>query len=682
MRTLNILLRRLCLLLGLFVTVGAFASPLEAKEPLDAWLKDYIPEAYPAATVEDHGAWAQAHVPGGLVVSWSQWNESGVTLKQIEAHALKEGKSIFVSKDTKEDWQAGPSVAYFKGAGYYIDSYSSASMSGWNVESSTVIQFDGDAKDFAAAMAKAWVSGTSIGSGNVEKWGVFELSLEGPAEGNPYLDVTVSAVFKNGDKTVAVPGFYDGDGVYRVRFSPDRPGQWSYITKSDQAKLSGQSGSFTCVQPTAGNHGPVRPANTHYLEYSDGSPYYAVGTTSYQWTSVKQSIQEKTLETLATSPFNKMRMCVFPKSYSYGNDTEPWALPFEKAGDKLDPSQPNYEFFQNFDKRVAQLMKMGVQADVILFHPYDRWGHSALGKEMNESYVRHMIARLSAYRNVWWSLANEWDVPRIKDRIDWDGIGTLLQKEDPHQRFRGIHNWYYDESHFYDHSRPWVTHVSAQTYFFFNAIKWREQYKKPLLYDEMRYEGDVKSGWGKLTAKEMTSYFWKAGLSGVYGTHGDTFKNDSDAETEVRWWAKGGTLMGQSPDRIAFFKKIMEEAPVNEMSPARTPLSDNAVPDHIPDKNDGKLITALNNSIYTFSKAGAHYLAYTEDAGRTIKLDLAGDQPFSLQVIDTWNMKIIGEKTVEPGKFNFETKIPFTALRLISTAVATPAEEQVPKLKE
>ena len=34
-----------------------------------------------------------------------------------------------------------------------------------------------------------------------------------------------------------------------------------------------------------------------------------------------------------------------------------------------------------------------------------------------EKYVRYMIARLSAYRNVWWSLANEWDVPSIKTAI-------------------------------------------------------------------------------------------------------------------------------------------------------------------------------------------------------------------------------------------------------------------------
>ena len=54
---------------------------------------------------------------------------------------------------------------------------------------------------------------------------------------------------------------------------------------------------------------------------------------------------------------------------------------------------------------------MGIQADVILFHPYDagHWGFDNMGAENDDRYLRYMIARLGAYRNVWWSLANEWD---------------------------------------------------------------------------------------------------------------------------------------------------------------------------------------------------------------------------------------------------------------------------------
>jgi len=483
----------------------------------------------------------------------------------------------------------------------------------------------------------------------IEQWGIYELELEGSSTGNPYMDVTFNATFSQGEYSVAVPGFYDGSGIYRIRFSPPRQGGWTYRTESNINELAGKEGQFDCIPPAGNNHGPVSIVNTYYLQYQDGTPFYAVGTTAYQWTSVKQSIQEKTIQTLEASPFNKIRMCVFPKSYQYGNDTEPWTYPFERYGSENDFSRPNVEFFQNFDYRIKQLLDLGIQADVILFHPYDRWGYSKMGDTWNEKYVRYMIARISAYRNVWWSLANEWDVPAIKDSIDWEGIGTLLQKEDPHQRLRGIHNWYDSEEHFYDHSKPWITHISAQTSQFYNAIKWREQYQKPLLFDEMRYEGDVPSGWGNLTGATMASYFWMAGLSGGYGTHGETLLNTADTATEVRWWAKGGTLVGESPERIRFFKSIMEEAPVIEMHPE---LVAHGNPEN------------LHDNVYIFAAPGTYYLAYIADSGEVIALDLPGTDTYQMDVIDTWHMKIESVTPVEPGNVEFQTNKPYTAVRL------------------
>jgi hypothetical protein len=485
---------------------------------------------------------------------------------------------------------------------------------------------------------------------NIQQWNVYEISFSGPSEGNPYMDITLEAVFKTENKTVSVPGFYDGNGMYRIRFSPDKQGEWTWETNSNSEELANKSGEFICIAPAVNNHGPLKIVNTFYLEYADNTPFYAVGTTAYQWTSVKQSIQEKTLKTLAGAPFNKIRMCVFPKSYRYGNDTEPWMYPYKREGEHNDFTKPNYEFFQNFDQRVKQLLELEIQADVILFHPYDSWGYSEMGKEMNEKYVRYMIARISAYRNVWWSLANEWDVPKIKETIDWEGIGTLLQNEDPHQRFRGIHNWYNSEDHFYDHSRPWITHVSAQTSQFYNAIKWRNQYKKPLLFDEMRYEGDVPSGWGNLNGKEMASYFWMAGLSGGYPTHGDTYQNNADDSTEVRWWAKGGELVGESPERIRYFKSVMEKAPVNEMSP-----------ELIVDNQEN-----LDDNIFIFSKPGEYYLVYTAETDQEIQINLTGNSNFKLEVLDIWNMHVVEEKTVGPGNFQYKTSFPYTALNFNS----------------
>ncbi|WP_197455994.1 DUF5605 domain-containing protein [Stieleria neptunia] len=110
----------------------------------------------------------------------------------------------------------------------------------------------------------------------------------------------------------------------------------------------------------------------------------------------------------------------------------------------------------------------------------------------------------------------------------------------------------------------------------------------------------------------------------------------------------------------------MEEAPVFEMTPRLVKLSSRPVPADIPDRIDRKIIDDLNNNIYVFSKDGEHYLAYTQDAGRTIELELTGDKEYALQVIDTWNMKVVAEKTVPAGNFQHKTEMPFTAIRAIA----------------
>ncbi len=50
----------------------------------------------------------------------------------------------------------------------------------------------------------------------VERWDLFELRLEGPSEGNPFVEVDFAAQFSKGHRTVDVTGFYDGDGIFKI----------------------------------------------------------------------------------------------------------------------------------------------------------------------------------------------------------------------------------------------------------------------------------------------------------------------------------------------------------------------------------------------------------------------------------------------------------------------------------
>ena len=128
-----------------------------------------------------------------------------------------------------------------------------------------------------------------------EKWGVFELEVQGPNKGNPFVDVALSAEFKFKDQTIETLGFYDGEGVYRIRFMPNTEGKWTFRTKSSARSLDGIEGQFECTESLEGNHGPVRVKNTFHFAYEDGTQHIPVGTTCYAWVHQEENLIKQTL---------------------------------------------------------------------------------------------------------------------------------------------------------------------------------------------------------------------------------------------------------------------------------------------------------------------------------------------------------------------------------------------------
>lgn len=132
-------------------------------------------------------------------------------------------------------------------------------------------------------------------TGPFAKWSKVELAFEGPTsqgrgKANPFavrLDVTFTS--PSGEE-YQVPGFYDGDGqrsldgnVWKVRFSADEEGTWSYRTQSSNGRLDGRAGRFTvtAVPDDAKGYwqwGRLESIGTpdngiRYLKFRDG-PYW------------------------------------------------------------------------------------------------------------------------------------------------------------------------------------------------------------------------------------------------------------------------------------------------------------------------------------------------------------------------------------------------------------------------
>jgi hypothetical protein len=222
-----------------------------------------------------------------------------------------------------------------------------------------------------------------------------------------------------------------------------------------------------------------------------------------------------------------------------------------------------------------------------------------------------------------------------KTPADWDRFFQIVQAGDPYGHLRSIHNG----TLLYNHTLPWVTHASIQNGSavedYGRAVLYRDVYYKPIVFDEVKYEGNLPQRWGNLSAEEMVLRFWEGTIAGTYVGHGETYLHPDD----IIWWAKGGLLHGQSPPRLAFLRKIMEEGPPEGLEPI--------------DKWQD----------FPFAgKGGEYYLGYfgretfTEWPFELYKAELSEGMKFTVEVIDTWSMTI----TPVEGVFEIRKKDDYT----------------------
>lgn len=491
----------------------------------------------------------------------------------------------------------------------------------------------------------------------LEQWSVFELALSGKSDGNPFTDYEISGVFRHSQETVKVDGFYDGEGIYRIRFMPSYEGEYSYEISGSYADKK-VNGRFLVSAPTGNNHGPVHVVNQYHFAYMDGTPHYSVGTTCYAFALQKTDVIEETYRTLADNEFNKMRFCIFPKHYDFclGDPTE---FPFEgtpmdagiltrenfaeyngaSRGNKWNFKKFNPRFFQIYDQVIMRLMEMGIESDLILFHPYDRWGFSKMSMTDNLRYIRYVAARYGAFRNVWWSLANEYDLMHLPE-ASWESMAAELACNDPYHHLFSIHNC---ES-YYDYGKPWITHCSCQRIDLYKTTETtdelRERYKKPVVWDEVGYEGTLPHCWGNFIPEEIVRRAWETTIRGGYCGHSETCINANGAI----WWAHGGNICGDSAVRFNFMRRFLEDVPGIGLKWWK------ARDDYRIQWDD---MIAIPEDPKYFGAYYFYYYSLWRPALRQIWID--GDTWYDVEIIDTWNMTI---QSAGRYRGRFEIKLP------------------------
>lgn len=504
----------------------------------------------------------------------------------------------------------------------------------------------------------------------MKQYQILELSFEAAKPSGNAVAVDLRATFTCREECVTVKGFYSGNGKYKVRFLPMQSGVYHYVV--DGVVCS--EGNVTIKPADANRHGILQADGLH-VRFSDGTIFTPFGTTVYGLAHQSEELVDQTMRTLADAPFNKIRICMFPKHYQY-NHNEPLYYPFSMLPGKTienvsrqdgplsmiseslwDVEHPDYAFWDAFEEKLERLDAMGIVVDLILFHSYDRWGFSVFSREESLTYLDYAMRRLSAFPNLMWSLANEFDLMPGKTMEDWYVLEEFVSQNDPYHHMLSNHNCF----KLYDYARPNITHVSIQTRDP-SRVRSLMKYGKPVFMDECAYEGNLEETFGSITGQEMMDRFWKVTVAGGYCTHGETFVN-YDAENvddEVIFWAKGGKLKGDSPKRIAYLRTFVESLPgpiepspgngfapmlymtKEELQGLAAMLPDAyativlAVSEMGEEEHLYHLTTESEYNGYVGEKVYIRY--FGRDVHGRVQMDLPDDKAYTVEAIDTWNM--------------------------------------------
>jgi hypothetical protein len=228
-------------------------------------------------------------------------------------------------------------------------------------------------------------------------------------------------------------------------------------------------------------------------------------------------------------------------------------------------------------------------------------------------------------------MANEYDLLRNLTNADWERMAAVVCANDPYNHLRSIHNCF---AH-YDHTRPWITHCSIQREDVYKCAEYTDEFRirygKPVVLDELGYEGNIDQGWGNLSGRELVRRFWEATCRGGYATHGETYLGKG-----TLWWSHGGELFGESHARIKFLREeVLSKIPGRGLK--RTSLAW--------DETAATIDSIMPSGYFLI------YYGFFRPSYRTFFFDDGND--YMVELIDTWDMTIT-DLGVYKGAFRVE----------------------------
>ncbi|HZV33344.1 MAG TPA: DUF5060 domain-containing protein, partial [Verrucomicrobiae bacterium] len=239
----------------------------------------------------------------------------------------------------------------------------------------------------------------------VPKWGRFDHEFRSAIEyANPLEDATLTVVFTSPlNEKFKVNGFWDGGKTWRVRFSPNFPGEWKFHTTCSDASNKGLNnidGQFICTVSANSSlfdqHGPLHVArDKRYFEFEDHMPFFWLADTLGD--AVVRSTPDELLKysiLRSGQKFSAVRWIALPEN-------SPDASAVTLNGGHL---QINPDYFRKLDAKADALNNASLLDAITPFTKGLTIGTNlvdALPDEQAIALLRYVVARWDANNVVW-----------------------------------------------------------------------------------------------------------------------------------------------------------------------------------------------------------------------------------------------------------------------------------------
>ncbi|MCP4006233.1 MAG: DUF4038 domain-containing protein [bacterium] len=307
---------------------------------------------------------------------------------------------------------------------------------------------------------------------NVPLFGVFELALGAQNPGTqPYVDgPEVSARFEGASGPAKssyfeVQGFWDGDNVWRIRFSPILEGDWIWATSSQDMGLAGVSGRIHALAPDeaalSGNllRRGFLERDGYGWELSDGSSFLPVG--EVQWGFAEEFSLEEVKNWI--DALHEFGLNGFLGSVWRARSDRGGLQPFDNADPKTERVELAY--FERLDAIVRYANQRGVIPGLAIGgFPGDSDWYAKFGtQERHDRWFRYVVSRYAAF-NVRWILFGDVDAVNPPWDSTWQEsvayYARLAKDVDPWDHPLGSHHSKIDSS---SASNPDIDYVQVQT---------------------------------------------------------------------------------------------------------------------------------------------------------------------------------------------------------------------------